>query len=96
MRQAPTIGNKPFEAVVSHLESSLWNMNEFDRADQEMPLYDNAPPDSNPTDPLNTVFSEFDNVDWGLIDQSLIDLNGDGDVTFDWEMPDEPGGPPLI
>lgn len=64
MRQAPTIGNKPFEAVVSHLESSLWNMNGFDRADQEMPLYDNAPPDSNPTDPLNTVFSEFDNVDW--------------------------------
>lgn len=62
MRQAPTNGNEPSTAAVSYSET--WNMDGLDLADQAAPLYNYNPPGSSSTDPLNTVFSEFDNVDW--------------------------------
>lgn len=64
MTQAPMNENEPFEAAVSYSESSSWNLNGLDPADQELPMYNYAPPDSNSTDPLNTAFSDFDNIDW--------------------------------
>lgn len=47
-----------------HSGSTPWSMSEFDLADQDLPTYNSAPSDFSSTDPLNTVFSEFDNIDW--------------------------------
>lgn len=72
MTQAPVNGNEPFEAAVGYSESSSWNMNEFDLADQEFPMYDCAPPDFSTRNSLNTVFTEFDNIDWVSREPLLI------------------------
>ncbi|KAF6241377.1 hypothetical protein HO173_000087 [Letharia columbiana] len=88
MTQTPMNGNGPFGATVSHPESSPWNMDEFDLTDQELLTNNYAPLDFASTSTLNTVFSEFDNIDWGLVDQSLVGLIGDDDVPFDWQLLD--------
>ncbi|CAD6582521.1 MAG: hypothetical protein ASARMPREDX12_000968 [Alectoria sarmentosa] len=68
MRQAPTKENGPFEAAIGSSESSSWNSNAFDLADQGFSMDTYASPDFNSADPLNTVFTEFDNVDWVILD----------------------------
>ncbi len=60
MTQALANGSQQPEAAASYPESSPWSMTGFDATDQDLPMYNPAPS----TDPLNTVFSEFDNVDW--------------------------------
>ena len=64
MMQASTNPNGPCEAALSYSGSTPWSMNGFDLANQELPTYDCAPTDFTSTDPLNTVFSDFDNIDW--------------------------------
>lgn len=93
--QPPMNGDQPLEAAVRHSESSSWNMNGLDPAGQKTPTYHYAPPDMSSTDPLNTVFSEFDNIDWGLIDQSLLGLSGEGDVELDWQQLDSLEAPSI-
>lgn len=70
--QAPIIENGQCEASASYSASTPWSMNGFDLADQELPAYNSAPPDFDSTDPLNTVFSEFDNIDWVSQEPFLI------------------------
>jgi hypothetical protein len=45
-------------------DSSSWSTNGFDFPEQEFPLDNYAPSDFNSTDPLNTMFSESDTIDW--------------------------------
>lgn len=67
--QAPMNGDRPLQAAVRYSEGSSWNMNAFEPAGQITPAsYD--PSDISSTDPLNTVFGEFDNIDW--VSQELI------------------------
>lgn len=70
--QAPMNGNGQCEAAASYSESTPWSMNGFDLADQELPTHNRAPHTFSSTDPLNTVFSEFDNIDWVSQQRFLI------------------------
>lgn len=69
---APVNGNESFQVAVNGLTRSSWNMNGPDVARQEPALYDYALPASQTTDPLNAVFSEFDNIDWVSREALLI------------------------
>ena len=64
MTPAPMDGDEPFQAAVSYSGFTPVNTNSNHLADQELPTWNYAPPADNSTDPLNPVFSEFDNVDW--------------------------------
>ena len=59
--QTSSNGTGQSEAAASNSGSTPWSMNGFDLADQELPTHT---PDFTSTNPLNTVFSEFDNIDW--------------------------------
>lgn len=61
--QASTNGTAQSEAAASYSGSTPWSINGFDLADQELPTQHCAPPDFSSSDPLNAVFSEFDNID---------------------------------
>ena len=47
---------------------SSWDMSGFDFQGQEFPGNDYAPSDVISADPLNTVFNDFDNIDWVSLD----------------------------
>ena len=70
MTPAPMNGNESFQATVDYSESEPWNMNGIDLADQELSLHDYTPHDLNSADSLNSVFSEFDDIDW--VSQKLV------------------------
>ena len=70
--QAPTNGIAQCKAAASYSGSTPWSMNGFDLADQELPAHHSAPPDFSSTDPLNTVFSEFEYIDWVSQEPFLI------------------------
>lgn len=64
MMQVPMNGNKLLEGAANYSESLSRNMNGFDLTDQDLPVYNYATPDFSSTVLQNTVFSEFDNIDW--------------------------------
>ena len=61
--QVPMKGTESFDTV-NDAENPLWYANDIHLADQDLPTNDYAPPESSSLDPSNTIFSEFDNVDW--------------------------------
>ncbi|KAK3171834.1 hypothetical protein OEA41_003918 [Lepraria neglecta] len=73
---------------------SSWDMSGFDFQGQEFPGNDYAPSDAISADPLNTVFNDFDNIDWGLVDQNLLGGSGEGDIPFNWELLESQEAPP--
>ncbi len=59
-----TNANQLGETLVGYSHSSPCNMNGFDFTAQDLPMSNRDPPAFATTDPLNTVFVEFDNIDW--------------------------------
>ncbi|GAB7351849.1 hypothetical protein MBLNU459_g2406t2 [Dothideomycetes sp. NU459] len=56
----------------------------LDTPGQQFPMDGFAPLDVNSTDPLGSVFGDYENIDWGLVDQYLMDTNNDDPVSLDW------------
>ena len=59
-----TNANQLSENLVGYSHSSPCNLNGFDFTTQDLPMSNRDPPAFATTDPLNTVFGEFDNIDW--------------------------------
>ena len=64
MVQVPMKGDKQPGGAANYSESLSRNMDGFGLAHQDLPMYNIATPDFSSTIPQNTVFSEFDNIDW--------------------------------
>jgi len=73
-------GDGLLESATNPFPNFSWNSTAFDVTEKEKFLADYSALDYNATDPLNTMFNESDNIDWGLIDQYLLD-----NTDVDWK-----------
>ena len=64
LSQSPMSGEDVMGTAANSLGSSSWNTTGFDITGQEFHVDNHAPSDSDSADPLNTLFSESDNIDW--------------------------------
>lgn len=75
-------GNDQMESVTIPFENFSWNSTTFNLTEQESAVEDYAAMDFNATDPLDIMFNESDNIDWGLVDQYLLDTNDIGNISL--------------
>ena len=68
---AQMTGPKVFEVPASYMTSATYDMNAVDTAEEEVPINDHELADFSTTDPLSTVFSELENIDWVSLQQNI-------------------------
>lgn len=68
---AQMTGSNVFEAPASYMTNSTHNINRLDTADEDVPINDHEFDDFSTTDPLSTVFSELENIDWVSLEQKM-------------------------
>ena len=61
---APINGNEPYQAPLSHLDSSSNDVSELDFREQDFPTEGFDLGELNTPDYFNSTFSDFDNIDW--------------------------------
>ena len=66
---AQMTGPNVFEVPASYMARSTHDMNGFDTASEEVPINDHELAEFSTIDPLSTVFSELDNIDWVRLEQ---------------------------
>ena len=69
---APMTEPNMFEISANYMGNSICDTPGFTTADEEIPIIDHELAEFSTTDPLSTVFSELDNIDWVSLKQNTV------------------------